>query len=46
MLKLIKEGESKAVRFEALRKIAQYQLRVLREAEKINLLPEGGGSST
>lgn len=43
---LIKEGESKAVRFEALRKIAQYQLRVLREAEKINLLPEGGGSST
>lgn len=43
---LIKEGKSKAVRFEALRKIAQYQLRVLREAEKINLLPEGGGSST
>lgn len=43
---LIKEGKSKAVRFEALRKIAKYQLRVLREAEKINLLPEGGGTAT
>lgn len=35
---LIKEGKSKAERFETLRNIAAYQLRVLLEAEKISLL--------
>ena len=39
---LIKSGMSKADRFENLRKIAEYQLRVLTEAEKIKELPEGG----
>ena len=37
---LIKNGLSKRERFENLRKIAQYQLQVLSEAEKIQL-PEG-----
>lgn len=40
---LIKSGMSKAERFEALRGIAEYQLRVLSEAERIKELPEGGG---
>ena len=36
---LIKSGVSKADRFKALQEIAQYQLRVLLEAEKIKELP-------
>ncbi|MDL2235340.1 KilA-N domain-containing protein [Christensenellaceae bacterium OttesenSCG-928-L17] len=40
---LIKSGMSKAERFETLRGIAEYQLRVLSEAERIKELPEGGG---
>lgn len=39
---LIKEGKSKPERFGTLRSIAQYQLRVLSEAERIRELPEGG----
>lgn len=39
---LIKSGMPKAERFERLREIAQYQLRVLAEAERIKELPEGG----
>ena len=39
---LIKEGKSKPERFRTLRGIAQYQLRVLSEAERIRELPEGG----
>lgn len=39
---LIKAGMSKAERFETLRRIAQYQIQVLTEAEKIKELPEGG----
>ena len=39
---LIKSGMSKAERFQALRKIAEYQLHVLTEAERIKELPEGG----
>ena len=39
---LIKEGKSKPERFGTLRGIAQYQLRVLSEAERIRALPEGG----
>ena len=39
---LIKSGMSKAERFDALSKIAQYQLHVLAEAERIKELPEGG----
>ena len=38
---LIKSGMSKAERFEALRRIAEYQLCVLTEAERIKELPEG-----
>ena len=38
---LIKSGLSKAERFEALRRIAEYQLRVLTEAERIKELPGG-----
>ena len=38
---LIKNGMSKADRFEALRRIAEYQLRVLSEAERIKELPGG-----
>ena len=37
---LIKSGVSKAERFKTLREIAQYQLRVLNEAERIRALPE------
>ena len=37
---LIKSGVSKAERFKTLREIAQYQLRVLSEAERIRALPE------
>ena len=37
---LIKQGMPKAERFESLRQIAQYQLRVLTEAERIRELPE------
>lgn len=37
---LIKSGMDKAERFEVLRQIAQYQLHVLAEAEKIERLPE------
>ena len=36
---LIKSGMSKTERFENLRRIAEYQLRVLSEAEKIKELP-------
>ena len=39
---LIKEGKSKPERFGTLHGIAQYQLRVLSEAERIRELPEGG----
>lgn len=39
---LIKSGMGKAERFEALRRIAEYQLHVLTEAERIKKLPEGG----
>ena len=39
---LIKEGKSKPERLGTLRSIAQYQLRVLSEAERIRELPEGG----
>lgn len=38
---LIKSGMSKAERFEALCRIAEYQLRVLSEAERIKELPGG-----
>lgn len=38
---LIKNGMKKEERFETLRKIAQYQLQVLAEAERIKELPEG-----
>ena len=41
---LIKSGMSKAERFESLRRIAEYQLRVLAEAERIKELPEGSDS--
>lgn len=37
---LIKGGVSKAERFKTLWEIAQYQLRVLSEAERIRALPE------
>ena len=37
---LIKQGYSKEQRFEMLQQIAQYQLRVLAEAEQIKQLPE------
>ena len=37
---LLKEGMDKADRFDTLCKIAQYQLQVLIEAEKIKELPE------
>ena len=39
---LIKGGMPKGERFERLREIAHYQLRVLDEAERIKELPEGG----
>ncbi len=39
---LIKGGMAKRQRFEVLREIARYQLRVLNEAEHIRRLPEGG----
>ena len=39
---LIKGGMAKRQRFEVLREIARYQLRVLNEAEHIRKLPEGG----
>lgn len=39
---LIKNGMSKTERFENLRGIAEYQLRVLSEAERIKELPDGG----
>ena len=39
---LIKSGMGKAERFESLRRIAEYQLHVLTEAERIKELPEGG----
>ena len=39
---LIRMGMDKAARFENLRRIAQYQIHVLMEAERIKELPEGG----
>mgnify|MGYP004498073849 FL=1 len=39
---LIRVGMDKAARFENLRRIAQYQMHVLMEAERIKELPEGG----
>ena len=39
---LIRMGMNKAERFENLRRIAQYQMQVLMEAERIKELPEGG----
>lgn len=41
---LIKSGMSKAERFETLQRIAEYQLRVLSEAERIKELQEGGNN--
>lgn len=41
---LIRMGMDKAERFENLRRIAQYQMQVLMEAERIQELPEGGDS--
>ena len=41
---LIKQGVDKTERFNQLRGIAQYQLRVLAEAERIKELPESGGT--
>jgi len=41
---LIKSGMAKADRFKILREIAQYQLHVLTEAEKIKKLPEANGN--
>ena len=40
---LIKCGMDKTERFKTLQKIAEYQLHVLTEAERIKELPEGGG---
>ena len=40
---LIKSGMAKTERFKTLQKIAEYQLHVLTEAERIKELPEGGG---
>jgi hypothetical protein len=40
---LIKSGMDKTERFKTLQKIAEYQLHVLTEAERIKELPEGGG---
>lgn len=42
---LIKNGLNKAERFETLQRIAEYQLRVLSEAERIKEIPEGGDKS-
>ena len=42
---LIRMGMDKAKRFEHLRRIAQYQMQVLMEAERIKELPEGGDTS-
>lgn len=42
---LIRMGMDKAERFENLRRIAQYQMHVLMEAERIRELPESGGTS-
>ena len=39
---LIKSGMEKAERFKTLREIAQYQMKVLTEAENIKKLPAGG----
>ena len=41
---LIRMGVDKTARFENLRRIAQYQMQVLIEAERIKELPEGGDS--
>ena len=42
---LIRMGIDKAARFENLRRIAQYQMQVLMEAERIKELPKGGDTS-
>ena len=42
---LIRMGIDKVARFEHLRRIAQYQMQVLMEAERIRELPEGGDTS-
>ena len=42
---LIRMGMNKAERFENLRRIAQYQMQVLMEAERIRELPEDGDTS-
>ena len=42
---LIKNGRGKEYRFQRLREIAQYQLRVLTEAEKIKELPNAAEPS-
>lgn len=41
---LIKQGIDKAERFDRLKQIAEYQLRVLTEAEAIQKLPKGNGN--
>ena len=40
---MIREGKDKTERFEILKEIAEYQIRVLREAEKISKQIEDGG---
>ena len=42
---LIRMGIDKVARFEHLRRIAQYQMQVFMEAERIKELPEGGDTS-
>ena len=41
---MIKQGIDKAERFDRLKQIAEYQLRVLTEAEAIQKLPKGNGN--
>ena len=40
---MIREGKGKAERFEILKGIAEYQIRILREAENISKQIEDGG---
>ena len=40
---MIREGKNKAERFEILKEIAEYQIRILNEAENISKQIEDGG---
>jgi hypothetical protein len=40
---MIREGKSKADRFKILKEIAEYQIRILNEAENISKQIEDGG---